>query len=117
MLWERGGALAVDSELAFERIAQLIGCKWSARILTSLRTGPQRPTQLLRQEEGLSAKVLHRCLNRMEKDGLLEKTVLPAVPPHTEYALTDMGQEFLGLLDSARELAKAWKGSQRPVRL
>jgi DNA-binding HxlR family transcriptional regulator len=53
----------------------------------------------------------------MEKDGLLEKTVLPAVPPHTEYALTDMGQEFLGLLDSARELAKAWKGSQRPVRL
>lgn len=107
----------MDSELAFERIVQLIGCKWSVKILTSLRAGPQRPTQLLRQEEGLSAKVLHRCLNRMEKDGLLGKTVLPAVPPHTEYALTDVGRKFLGLLDSVRELAQAWHGTQRPVRL
>lgn len=106
----------MDAETAFERIAQLIGCKWSVRILTSLKQGPLRPSQLLKQERGLSPKVLHRCLNRMERDGLLNKTTLPEVPPHTEYALTNSGCEFVKLLDSARELAQNWKGAQPPVR-
>jgi DNA-binding HxlR family transcriptional regulator len=107
----------VDSETAFERIAQLFGCKWSIAILSALREGASRPAELLRKEEGLSAKVLHRCLNRMERDGLLHKEVLPEVPPHTEYALTDMGYQFLALMDSVRDFAKTWKGTQPPVRV
>jgi DNA-binding HxlR family transcriptional regulator len=107
----------METETAFERIAQLIGCKWSVRILVSLSTGVTRPSQILKQEDGLSARVMHRCLNRMEKDGLLQKTVLAEVPPHTEYTLTDQGREFVNLLSTVRDMAKQWKGTQRPVKM
>ncbi|MCW5946735.1 MAG: helix-turn-helix transcriptional regulator [Fimbriimonadales bacterium] len=107
----------MEPETAFERIAQLIGCKWSVRILVSLSSGVTRPSQILKQEDGLSARVMHRCLNRMEKDGLLQKTVLPEVPPHTEYELTDQGHEFVKLLTTVRDMATQWKGTQRPVKL
>jgi DNA-binding HxlR family transcriptional regulator len=110
-------ATNLRQEQAFERIAQLIGCKWSVRILSSLEDGPRRPSQLLKREDGLAARVLHRCLNRMERDGLLEKTVLPEVPPHTEYALTSAGRDFMRLLATVREMAERWKGTQPPVRL
>lgn len=107
----------MEREVAFERIVQLMGCKWSVRILGCLRQGPARPSQLVRDVEGLPARVMHRCLARMEKDGLLEKTVYATVPPHTEYALTADGRDFVELLDAAKDMAKRWNGTQPPVRL
>lgn len=107
----------MEFDIAYERVAQLLGCKWSVRILTFVATGPKRPSEILKSEDGLAAKVMHRCLGRMEKDGLLEKTVLAEVPPHTQYHLTDQGRKFIELLDFAKEIARGWKGTQRPVRL
>lgn len=108
----------MELEIAFDRIVQLLGCKWSVRILTLLdASGPIRPSQVLRDVDGLPARVMHRCLARMERDGLLVKTVFATVPPHTEYDLTDAGRQFVELLDSAKGLARTWQGTQPPVRL
>jgi DNA-binding HxlR family transcriptional regulator len=51
----------------------------------------------------------------MERDGLVTKTVFPSVPPHTEYKLSPDGMEFLELLDTVKDLAVRWKGTQLPV--
>lgn len=105
----------MDRELAFERIVQLLGCKWSLSILAALKTDTCRPSALLRMVEGLPPRVMHRCLGRMERDGLVTKTVFPSVPPHTEYKLSPDGMEFLELLDTVKDLAVRWKGTQLPV--
>jgi DNA-binding HxlR family transcriptional regulator len=39
--------------------------------------------------------MLSSTLKVLERDGLVNRTVLPTVPPQVEYALTDLGRELL----------------------
>lgn len=107
----------LDFGLAYDRIVQLIGCKWSVRILLHLHARTDRPCELVKSIDGISSRVLHRCLTRMERDGLVNRRVLDSVPPHTEYSLTDQGREFVGILHSVELLARHWEGTQPPVRI
>ena len=53
--------------------------------------GTLRFTQLGKLIEGISQKMLTQTLRQMERDGLLERTVHPVVPPKVEYELTALG--------------------------
>jgi DNA-binding HxlR family transcriptional regulator len=46
----------------------------------------------------------------LERDGLVERTVLPSVPPQVEYALTDLGRELLRPVSALAEWAAADDG-------
>lgn len=106
---------ALSADEALERIAQILGCKWSVKILCALYSSERRPSELLREWDEMAPKVLHRCLNRLELDGLIAKETFTEVPPRVEYELTDQGKQFVALLDTARNLSSHWKGSQRLV--
>lgn len=104
---------ALDRDQAYERIAQILGCKWSLLIFDRLATKERvRPSEILKSADGLAPRVLHRCLSRLERDGLLAKEVFAEIPPRTEYALTEQGRRFVQLLDDARGLAATWTGDQ-----
>ena len=45
-------------------------------------------------------KMLAQQLRELEKDGLINRTVYPVVPPKTEYSLTDFGQTLAPILDA-----------------
>ena len=53
--------------------------------------GELRFTRIAEQLEGISQKMLTKTLRQMERDGLLERTVHPVVPPHVDYRLTELG--------------------------
>ncbi len=108
---------ALTSDEALERIAQILGCKWSVKILCALSGCERRPSELLRQWDEMAPKVMHRCLNRLEQDGLISKEVFNEVPARTEYELTEQGRVFVGLLDSARTMSSEWTGTLRRVEL
>lgn len=103
--------IRLDTDQAYARITQIMGCKWSGRILNSIMQGRTRPNEILKGLAGLAPRVMHRCLNRLERDRLLTKVVLPEVPPHVEYSLTRDGKRLLALFDAATKLAEAWPGS------
>ncbi|NUR01131.1 MAG: helix-turn-helix transcriptional regulator, partial [Streptomyces sp.] len=44
--------------------------------------------------KGISRRMLTLNLRRLERDGLLVRTVYPTVPPKVEYSLTPMAQEL-----------------------
>lgn len=97
---------------AYDRIAEVMGCKWSLLILDSINLGVTRPGAIERSHQGLTATVLHRCLNRMERDGLIHKTVFDELPQRVEYGLTAQGRRFWQIVEQARELAVNWQGTQ-----
>ena len=79
---------------------QLIGSKWKLLILRNLMARHWRFNELRKDLEGISQKVLTDSLRSMEKDGLIARTVFPEVPPHVEYALSDLGRSMKPIIQS-----------------
>lgn len=66
--------------------------KWTMIVLEVLAEhGELRFTRLGDLVGGISQKVLTQTLRRMERDGLLTRTVHPVIPPRVEYKLTELG--------------------------
>lgn len=66
--------------------------KWTMMILDVLwEEGTLRFSALARQVPGISQKMLTQTLRRMERDGLVIRTLYPSVPPKVEYRLSGQG--------------------------
>lgn len=68
--------------------------KWSILVIVAAAQGPVRFTELERQIDGISRRMLTLTLRNLERDGLLQRTVYPVVPPRVEYELTDIAREL-----------------------
>jgi DNA-binding HxlR family transcriptional regulator len=69
--------------------------RWTMLILEVLaEKGVLRFTRLSELVEGISQKMLTQTLRHMERDGLVERTVHPVVPPKVEYRLTQLGMSL-----------------------
>src|SRR5207245_4802866 len=76
------------SRLVLDRIAD----KWTALIIQILARGTMRYAALQREIGGISQKMLTQTLRSLERDGLVQRTVHPVVPPKVEYSLTRLGR-------------------------
>jgi DNA-binding HxlR family transcriptional regulator len=63
---------------------------------------------------GVSQKMLIQQLRELERDGIVERTIYPQVPPKVEYSLTDWGRTMCPALDSLLEWAAARPPASRP---
>ena len=79
------------SRLVLDRIAD----KWTALIIQVLAQGTKRYAALQREIGGISQKMLTQTLRSLERDGLVQRTVHPVVPPKVEYALTRLGRTLI----------------------
>jgi DNA-binding HxlR family transcriptional regulator len=91
------------------QILNRVGDKWSILVIAMLDQGTRRFTELRREVEGISQRMLALTLRQLERDGLVERTVYPVVPPKVEYTLTDLGST---LLESVRGLV-SWAMEHR----
>ncbi|MGW4896555.1 winged helix-turn-helix transcriptional regulator [Kitasatospora sp. NPDC004240] len=66
--------------------------KWALLIIEALGGRTLRFSELRDEIEGISHKMLTQNLRMLERNGLVERTVHPVVPPRVEYTLTDPGQ-------------------------
>jgi DNA-binding HxlR family transcriptional regulator len=74
-------------------IIERIADKWTMVVLDVLADhGTVRFTKLGKLAGGVSQKMLTKTVRQMESDGLVIRTVHPVVPPHVDYALTDLGR-------------------------
>jgi DNA-binding HxlR family transcriptional regulator len=98
---------------SYERIEDVIGCKWSVSVLVSVREGITRPGALERRIRGISAKVLAERLRKLVDYGLLSKTSFPEVPPRTEYSLTQTGRELVSIIEQIHRLDQTRKQAEQ----
>ncbi len=78
------------------RMLSRVTDKWTVLVVRVLGRGPLPSLNALRREVGeISQKVLASTLKNLEENGFVSRTVTPVKPPQVEYALTDLGREFL----------------------
>ena len=82
------------------RTLELLSDKWTPLVLYVLADGAHRFNELQRRCDGISRKMLTQTLRGLQRDGLVHRTVYPAVPPHTEYNLTHLGESLMTPLAS-----------------
>ncbi len=86
-------------------LESVVGCKWSVRVLEILARGRSRPSQILRECPGLSAKVMNERLRKLMRYGIVERSVYGEKPPvRVEYALTPFGRRFIEIVEAVRRL-------------
>ena len=78
-----------------QRVLDLIADKWTTLVVYTLSRGTRRYSELQREIEGVSQKMLTQTLRRLEGDGLVARKVHPVVPPRVEYSLTPLGQTLI----------------------
>ena len=81
-----------------------VGDKWSMQIVMALGFGSRRFSELKREIDGISQRMLTLSLRGLERDGLINRHVTPSIPPRVDYELTELG---LSLREPVRALG-AW---------
>jgi len=77
-------------------------------ILDSIERGISRPSRIERELDGISPKVLHRCINRLESEGFLIRESFDEVPQRVEYRFSDEGRVLIEMIQNVRQLAGRW---------
>ncbi|MDY0816040.1 helix-turn-helix domain-containing protein [Kitasatospora purpeofusca] len=94
------------------QILDRIADKWSLLVIALLDRGSLRFTELRREIDGVSQRMLTVTLRQLERDGLVERTVHAVVPPRVDYALTPLGRT---LHETVRSLVAWTEAHQREI--
>jgi DNA-binding HxlR family transcriptional regulator len=89
-----------DEACEVRQILDRIGDKWSLLVIALLDRGSRRFTELRREIDGISQRMLTLTLRQLERDGLVLRTVHPVVPPRVDYELTPLGTTLLTTIHS-----------------
>ncbi|MGH8775046.1 MAG: winged helix-turn-helix transcriptional regulator [Jiangellaceae bacterium] len=73
------------------QILDRIADKWSLLVIALLDRRTLRFTELRREIDGISQRMLTVTLRQLERDGLVRRTVYPVVPPRVDYELMPLG--------------------------
>ena len=86
-----------------------IGGAWAPNIIWYLSWGPRRFSELRIDIPLVSAKVLTQRLRELEERGILSRNVVGTSPPSVEYALTDLGLEFMPVIRAIADVGQRLK--------
>ena len=93
-------AICKERILAIKDTMELLSGKWKFHILgTLLQAGKLRFMDLLREVDGIGAKMLSKELQDMEMNRLISRTVLNTKPVTVEYEMTDYGKTLAPSID------------------
>lgn len=98
-------------------VLEQITHKWCILILTFLCEEPKRFSALKRQLDGITQKALTETLRRLERNGLVNRSVTTASPISVTYSITPLGRTlhdpYLSLLNWVMEHGDDLQAAQR----
>ena len=94
-----------------------LGDKWTLVVIVILSSGPQRFSALQTGVIGISQRMLTVTLRKLERDGIVQRSVFAEVPPRVQYELTELGMTLIapvtGLADWSIMNRDALENNQR----
>jgi DNA-binding HxlR family transcriptional regulator len=89
--WDDAYQWDTREDCEVRQILDRIADKWSLLVIALLDKRRMRFTELRREIDGVSQRMLTVTLRQLERDGLVKRTVHPVVPPRVDYELTPLG--------------------------
>lgn len=86
------------SDCGIRDVLDRVGDRWSVLVIVELAQGPPRFRQLQHAIDGISQRMLTRTVRRLERDGLVLRTVYATVPAQVDYRLTPIGASLTHLV-------------------
>ena len=87
---------------------ELIGGKYKALILWHLAEKKLRFSELKKEIQGATPKMLTQQLRELEASNLIHREVFAVVPPKVEYSLTELGRSLMPILVSMRDWGSSY---------
>jgi DNA-binding HxlR family transcriptional regulator len=87
-------------ECGIRDVLDRIGDKWTLLVCIELTHGVRRFRELQRAVPGISQRMLTLTVRRLQRDGMVRRTVFASVPPRVEYELTPLGRSLSGPLNA-----------------
>ncbi|MDR2122526.1 MAG: helix-turn-helix transcriptional regulator [Flavobacteriaceae bacterium] len=98
--------------IAIKDTMEILSGKWKIHILgTLMEGGKMRFMDLLREVDGIAAKMLSKELQDMEMNHLISRTVLDTKPITVEYEITEYGQTLEPIIDEIANWGIAYRKS------
>src|SRR6266571_7189225 len=92
----------------FHHASELIGRRWTGAIIFVLLRSRSRFAHLREAIPDITDRMLSDRLRELEKEGVVERTVIPETPVRIEYALTKKGRALAQAFEAIGEWAHKW---------
>jgi DNA-binding HxlR family transcriptional regulator len=92
----------------FHRAIEMIGRRWTGAIVFLLLRSKCRYATLRDAIPGITDRMLSERLQELEREGIVERMVVPETPVRVEYALTKKGRALASALNAVGEWAHKW---------
>ncbi|QYN34917.1 helix-turn-helix transcriptional regulator [Pseudonocardia sp. DSM 110487] len=110
--WDDAYQWDTREDCEVRQILDRIADKWSLLVIALLDRRRMRFTELRREIDGVSQRMLTVTLRQLERDGLVHRTVHPVVPPRVDYELTPLG---VSLHETVQALVSWTDAHQREI--
>ena len=87
---------------------ELIGRRWTGAILRALLAGKTTYAEIRLAVPRLSDTMLSERLRELQREGIVERTVIPDARRTVEYRLTDKGQALEAVVAELSRWAEEW---------
>jgi DNA-binding HxlR family transcriptional regulator len=92
----------------FHHASELIGRRWTGAILFLLLKQKCRFATLRDAIPDITDRMLSDRLQELEREGLVERTVVPDTPVRVEYSLTRKGRALTDAMNAIATWAEKW---------
>jgi len=100
----------------FHYASELIGRRWNGAIIFMLLKQTCRFATLRDAIPGITDRMLSERLQELEREGLVERVVVPQTPVRVEYSLTKKGKGLAEAVDSLASWAEKHIPLEAPAR-
>ncbi|HXG54111.1 MAG TPA: helix-turn-helix domain-containing protein [Vicinamibacterales bacterium] len=92
----------------FHHASELIGRRWTGAIIFVLLKSSYRFATLRAAIPEITDRMLSERLQELEREGIVERSVIPETPVKVEYALSKKGRELAAAIHAIERWADTW---------
>ena len=92
--------------------SEILSKRWKSVIIWLLGRRRRRFNELASHLPGITPKVLTEQLRELERDGLIERSVIRGGAKHVEYALTAIGETLRPILEQLQQWGREYQATR-----